>query len=861
MSRAILFSSFFLWCFITQGQGVIDSLKQEISQTKNRKDKAALYNALCDELWHEYPQQAVAYADSALELANQGNYIPELIYALSNKGIAEYTLGNYQLAENYYRESIALSDSLGEKTEVKLYLLNLLKKQSKYNEVDHLITQEISSSKGTLKNNLLFLTTAADAYIQIGNGAKTLEFITKIRNHPEFGKDSLHVANVNIVIASFQELRSNYDSAANLLNTSLKVYERIHDNLGASKVLLRLGQVRMNQGRFSESKLLFDEALERYTNAEYPFGIADAKRNLGKIQATVGEYTEAITLMSEALEIFERQENITEMARVYNEIAWIYYYQGSNDLAIEYINKALALGEEMTSRMIISDTYNIYGVVLNKMNKYNEAIEAHKKAYLIRKQLGNKKGMAASLYNIAYVKEGMGEFDQVEEMYIEAYEIEKSIENYFGQAISENSLGSFYIKIGEYAKAEKFLLMAQEKFKELQTVENLIINYFYMAQLKEKEKELEPSIAYYKKHIALKDSLFNERVAIQIADFQARYDLKNKEREIEVLTMEKTLKQKEIDLKERTIYGQRLVIAFAVVGSVLLTILLLVSYRLFKLRDRANKKLQKLNYEIQEKSEEITAQAEELQEANDQIILLNEDLEAQVERRAEELKKAYQELDTFFYRSSHDFRGPLTTFLGLAEVAKITVKDEYSLDLFSKVEATARELDKMVNKLKSISLIGSDTLNMTTIEFEPIINSILTSRERIIKKYNVNVNTKITLDQPFSSYVELIPIVFENILDNALQYRKREEPRVDIRIIQTKAGVQIIVADNGLGFDKKYKDQVLEMYYRASEHSSGNGLGLYLVKKAVDKLQGTIQIESESGSGTKVIVDLPDLGK
>ncbi|MGC4022415.1 MAG: ATP-binding protein [Cyclobacteriaceae bacterium] len=70
--------------------------------------------------------------------------------------------------------------------------------------------------------------------------------------------------------------------------------------------------------------------------------------------------------------------------------------------------------------------------------------------------------------------------------------------------------------------------------------------------------------------------------------------------------------------------------------------------------------------------------------------------------------------------------------------------------------------------------------------------------------------------------------------------------------------VELRVADNGQGIDNNYLPRVYEMYFRANEKSTGNGLGLYIVKKMVEKLQGKIHIESEMGRGTTVTIHLPN---
>src|SRR5690606_41634466 len=101
--------------------------------------------------------------------------------------------------------------------------------------------------------------------------------------------------------------------------------------------------------------------------------------------------------------------------------------------------------------------------------------------------------------------------------------------------------------------------------------------------------------------------------------------------------------------------------------------------------------------------EELQAKSEELQYAYETIARSNRELERKVNERTSALTEAYRELDTFFYRASHDFRRPLTTFLGLAELATTTLKDARAGELCDKVRETAINLDKMLFKLQSIS--------------------------------------------------------------------------------------------------------------------------------------------------------------
>ena len=104
-----------------------------------------------------------------------------------------------------------------------------------------------------------------------------------------------------------------------------------------------------------------------------------------------------------------------------------------------------------------------------------------------------------------------------------------------------------------------------------------------------------------------------------------------------------------------------------------------------------------------------------------------------------------------------------------------------------------------------------------------------------------------------------LKIVLSNLIDNALKYRDETKAKQFIRIEAADYdGVKVIqVKDNGLGIDQIYLDKIFQMFFRASEKSKGSGLGLYIVKEALTKLDGSIQVESNLGAGTTFMVKIP----
>jgi len=271
----------------------------------------------------------------------------------------------------------------------------------------------------------------------------------------------------------------------------------------------------------------------------------------------------------------------------------------------------------------------------------------------------------------------------------------------------------------------------------------------------------------------------------------------------------------------------------------------------------ANNSLVRLNLAINEQKEEIQAQAEELTESNQAISSINETLEERIEVRTAELRQAYKELDTFFYRSSHDFRRPLTTFMGLAEVAKITVKDTVALELFSKVNETAHNLDKMLMKLQSISDLGVNELLYKEIVIHEVLQREIATFNNQLLQLNIQVKIEVDETLSFYSYPALVKIILENLIENAIAFRGFHNPLITFKAYKKIKHHVLEVIDNGQGIQPELTSKIFEMYFRGSEHSKGNGLGLYIVKKAVDKLKETIKLESEVGKGTKITILFP----
>ncbi|QCK15530.1 sensor histidine kinase [Mangrovivirga cuniculi] len=273
-----------------------------------------------------------------------------------------------------------------------------------------------------------------------------------------------------------------------------------------------------------------------------------------------------------------------------------------------------------------------------------------------------------------------------------------------------------------------------------------------------------------------------------------------------------------------------------------------------------NKKIEDQHNKIQESHNTILIQRNELEKKHEEISAINRSLEEKVFERTKDLERANNELDTFLYRASHDLRRPLTSIQGLCSIALGNLSSEELHQLLKMMRETAGTMDNMLKKLISISEIyhyndQKDIVNLNNLRVEIF-------SEFKAKLCSSGVNLDFDYDtEDIHINKRLIFLILFHLVDNSIQYRKKDinnsESKVEIKIKQECKQVVISVYDNGMGIEKSQLENVCKMFYKATDRSTGNGLGLYLCKAAVNKLGGEISILSREHSYTEVIFNIP----
>lgn len=256
-------------------------------------------------------------------------------------------------------------------------------------------------------------------------------------------------------------------------------------------------------------------------------------------------------------------------------------------------------------------------------------------------------------------------------------------------------------------------------------------------------------------------------------------------------------------------------------------------------------------------------QKNQLVRANSEVKKVNEHLEELVTKRTSQLQESNEELDTFLYKSSHNLRRPLTTIIGLTNIARLTLKAE-ATDLFDKAAITANQMDKMLKKLIDVNEIHHPS-HYSPIDFSTQVQNTVDEFQELIVNNNIDIKSTIQPGIIYNSYPELIEMIIKNLLENALWFSSMHEnnqlPNVGINVTQENGQVSINLQDNGPGIEQNIRDKIWDMFFVGHEQSKGNGLGLYITRKAVKALNGDIQFRSQENGMTIFEVQLPANGK
>jgi signal transduction histidine kinase len=229
-----------------------------------------------------------------------------------------------------------------------------------------------------------------------------------------------------------------------------------------------------------------------------------------------------------------------------------------------------------------------------------------------------------------------------------------------------------------------------------------------------------------------------------------------------------------------------------------------------------------------------------------------------LEDEREKLRQVNKDLDSFLYSTSHDLRAPITSILGLTYLGKVELNEEKGKNYMELIEQRAQKLNMILTDVLRLSKTKKLGIKMQTIRFSDLVKEVISDIEFSEGASRIRLEYDKDSDNSFYSDPNQISIVLSNLITNAVKYHRlnQEDPYVKITFKRISDTVIFTVEDNGQGIPVHSVNKIFDMFFRASQETEGTGLGLYIVKEALAKVKGKIEVESEYGRGTTFTVTL-----
>ena len=236
-------------------------------------------------------------------------------------------------------------------------------------------------------------------------------------------------------------------------------------------------------------------------------------------------------------------------------------------------------------------------------------------------------------------------------------------------------------------------------------------------------------------------------------------------------------------------------------------------------------------------------------------------LAEEIREKNTHLEKTNSELDHFVYSASHDLRAPLLSIQGIINISRFENPSQKVADYLTLIDSQVLKLDSFIQDIINYSQNSRTEVVEQTVNFDHVLDRVCENLRFMQGAEKIKWEKEIEEQFEWKTDKNRIGTVLTNLLSNAIKFHNysRDDRWIKIGVRKNCSSCCITVKDNGVGIPPEHQNKVFDMFYRAHDISNGSGLGLYIVKEIVAKMNGTIQLQSQPGQGSTFTITLPVL--
>jgi signal transduction histidine kinase len=569
--------------------------------------------------------------------------------------------------------------------------------------------------------------------------------------------------------------------------------------------------------------------------------ISSASRLKSAYDLRTSDLQQSIQLTQKLLDQFLAEGDHHLTAKAKNHLGLFFLIQGEFEVAQQYSMEALEYFESIQDVQGVADAkYNI-GSIYYRTNKYHQALLLLADSLKIYREHNDYYNQARTLKSMGTIYEYFSDQDKAIESYEKSIDACRAINELALESNALNPLSAIYFDQGKADLAMETIQRSIRLKNETGDIRGLAFALYGRGKLFIKLAQFEKAIVDLKGTIAISDNA-GDKLGMCMAYNKLGVAYMG----LNHLSDAKHYFYKALELSD--LYHIEFIL-FKVYFNL---------YLLAKKENAPQLALDFLEKHLAHKEAVINKENYTLiksYEAVNRIEALERETKIQIEKN-QIIENKNAELDSFFYRVSHDLKGPITSLQGLHNLVTLEVKDASSLQYFDMYRTQVNRMSNIVMSLIDLTQMKHLENRKVRIDFPTLIDECIGSYNYVENFKNIEFIKEIG-EVDFQSEWAIINTILQNLIENAIKYSKPQHPFVKISVHKEGDDIQISVVDNGQGIDEAHQAKIFDMFYRASERTKGSGLGLYILKRAVERLNGTIELKSKPQEGSTFIVTLP----
>jgi signal transduction histidine kinase len=658
----------------------------------------------------------------------------------------------------------------------------------------------------------------------------------------------------------------NPAKAEEYARSAIYLAKKLNKNLELAQAYRFAGTSYLGRAQYGQALALYDSSLhiaERIGDRE---ALSSVWTNIGLVYAAQSDYTRALEYALRSMRIDEELGQNNNLAISLVNIGTLYYRQKEYATALDYHGRAKKLFHDLGDTAAIGEVCYRIGQVYKDQQSFTKALFYFDTALVVMRRYENFRLIGEITHDIGTTYLFLGNVQQGNRYLQEALRVRRARQDGAGIAQTLSAFGSLSLLTNDMTNAERYYLESLHIANDLDLKELQMQGSFHLGELYKQQGQYQKALEYKERGYIYKDSLFNTDRSREIGRLEMRQELEKKESENQILLHSR-------ELQEANQSRQRIFLIAVSVGLLLFVGIAALLWRFNRQQRLTNIQLREQQNILQEQAQEIEMINGQLQQRNLLLTDANMQINAQadiLQTKNTTLEQLGAEKNEFLGIVAHDLKNPLTSIMLSADMAiayRAKMPETERIDLFQKIYHSAERMYSIVTNLLDINAIETGNMKFfyTNVAIAPLVQEIVDDYQPQARLKNITLHylpsrPNADIEETIYTDKNILREIIVNLLSNAVKYSPHGK-NVFVRITNTEHAVRVEVQDEGEGISADDMTKLFGKFARLSARPTGGehstGLGLSIVKKMVEGMNGRVWCESELGEGARFIVELP----